>query len=54
MIASQIQDILAFTHNGNNSVFPNLLYNTVFTSHEALVLDYENTFPEWWNIINEK
>ena len=44
MIASQIQDILAFTNNGNNSVFPNLSYNTVFTSHEALVLDYENTF----------
>jgi len=44
MIANQIQDILTFTHNGNNSLFPNLSYNTVFTSHEALVLDYENAF----------
>ena len=44
MIAKQIQDILTFTHHGNNSLFPNLVYNTVFTSHEALVLDYESTF----------
>jgi len=49
MIAKQIQDILTFTHNGDNSLFPNLLYNTVFTSHEALVLDYENAF-----LVNEK
>jgi len=49
MIANQIQDILTFTDNRNNNLFPNLSYNTVFTSHEALVLDYEDTF-----ILNQK
>ena len=47
VIANQIKDILKFTNHSNMSFstsLSNSIFNTVYSSHEALLLDYENTF----------
>ena len=47
VIANQIKDILKFTKHSNISLSTSLsstVFNTVYSSHEALLLDYENTF----------
>ena len=51
-IAKQIQDILTFTQY-SEKILPAYInsqnFNTVFTSHEALALDYENVFITSYN-----
>jgi len=47
VIANQIKDILKFTKDSNISLSTSLsstVFNTVYSSHEALLLEYENTF----------
>ena len=47
VIANQIKDILKFTKHSNISLSTSLsstVFNTVYSSHEALLLEYENTF----------
>ena len=52
IIVNKIKDIITFTNTNKtiptSTINPNIV-NTLFTSHEALILDYESAF-----IINEK
>ena len=55
IIVNKIKDILKFTSPNKETITPNLnqnIVNTLFTSHEALMLDYESTFVTKKNMLH--
>ena len=44
MIAQQINEMMAFANKATDFFSSNLFHDAVYTSHEALILDYENAF----------
>ena len=44
VIAQQINEMMTFANKTTDSLSSNIFHNTVYTSHEALILDYENAF----------
>ena len=44
VIAKQINEMITFTNASADFLSSNIHHNTVYTSHEALILDYEGAF----------
>ena len=46
VIAKQINEMITFANASTDFFSSNIHHNTVYTSHEALILDYENAFTK--------